>query len=140
MEDLVNTLDTGEPPRGGMHGTVPRDNMHLIFGFVESFARGGQKVQMPDGQLKDHGHWRLEIGDDVVSILLNGSCASGSVRKRHSLCVACTQLLDPDRRLPSFTRDMALERQGRDGSADDATDEELAEAAGVLATAETARL
>ena len=52
----------------------------------------------------------------------------------------CTQLLDPDRRLPSFTRDMALERQGRDGSADDATDEELAEAAGVLATAETARL
>ena len=42
--------------------------MHLIFGFVESFARGGQKVQLPDGQLKDHGHWRLEIGDDVVSI------------------------------------------------------------------------
>ena len=113
--------------------------MHLIFGFVESFARGGQKVQMPDGQLKDHGHWRLEIGDDVVSILL-GLRVLGSVRKRHSLCVACTQLLDPDRRLPSFTRDMALERQGRDGSADDATDEELAEAAGVLATAETARL
>ena len=63
----MNTLDTGEPPRGGMHGTVPRDNMHLIFGFVESFARGGAKVQMPDGQLKDHGQWRLEIGDETVS-------------------------------------------------------------------------
>ena len=139
MEDLVHTLDTGEPPRGGLHCTVPRDNMHLIFGFVESFARGGQKVQLPDGQLKDHGHWRLEIGDDVVSILLKGSCAF-AVCAQAVFIVRCTQLLDPDRRLPSFTRDMALERQGRDGSADDATDEELAEAAGVLATAETARL
>ena len=43
-------------------------------------------------------------------------------------------LLATDRRLPSFERRESL------GEADNATEDELAEAAGVLATAEVARL
>jgi hypothetical protein len=105
VEDLVNSLDTGEPPRGGKHGKVPRDNMELIYGFVESFARGGDKVHFP---LVDHGRWRFSIGDET--------------------------LLAPDRRLPSFERRVA------NAEADAATDEQLAEAAGALVTAEAARL
>lgn len=43
-------------------------------------------------------------------------------------------LLAADRRLPAF------ERRETNAEADNATEEQLAEAAGVLATAETARL
>ena len=99
VEDLCRSLDTGVDPRGGHAGSVALQNMHLIFGFVESFAQGGAKVKLP---LDNHSGWRLHIGDEI--------------------------LLAPDRRLPSFER--------RASFADDATDDDLAEAAGVLATAE----
>jgi UDP-N-acetyl-2-amino-2-deoxyglucuronate dehydrogenase len=45
IEDLVHSLDTGEPPRGGVR--VARANTELIFAFVESHARGGQRVELP---------------------------------------------------------------------------------------------
>ena len=99
VEDLCRSLDTGKDPRGGSAGSVALQNMHLIFGFVESFAKGGAKLTLP---LEDHSGWRLQVGDDI--------------------------LLAPGRRLPSFQR--------RESFADGATDEDLQEAAGVLATAE----
>ena len=45
IEDLVHSLDTGEPPRGGVRAA--RANTELIFAFIESHARGGQRVELP---------------------------------------------------------------------------------------------
>jgi predicted dehydrogenase len=45
IEDLVHALNTGEPPRGGPR--VGRANMELIFAFIESHRRGGQRVNLP---------------------------------------------------------------------------------------------
>ena len=42
VEDLVRSLDTGEPPRGGAE--LARANTELIFAFVESHQRGGARV------------------------------------------------------------------------------------------------
>ncbi len=45
IEDLVHSLDTGEPPRGGV--STARANTELIFAFVESHVRGGTRVELP---------------------------------------------------------------------------------------------
>lgn len=45
IEDLVHSLDTGEPPRGGAE--LARANTELIFAFVESHQRGGARVELP---------------------------------------------------------------------------------------------
>lgn len=45
IEDLVHSLDTGEPPRGG--AALARANTELIFAFVESHQRGGARVTLP---------------------------------------------------------------------------------------------
>ncbi|MDE2886621.1 MAG: Gfo/Idh/MocA family oxidoreductase [Gemmatimonadota bacterium] len=45
IEDLVRSLDTGEPPRGGVR--TARANTELIFAFVESHVRGGARVALP---------------------------------------------------------------------------------------------
>jgi hypothetical protein len=37
---------------------VPLGNAELIFGLIESHARGGAKVALPMGD-DEHGHWRL---------------------------------------------------------------------------------
>ena len=52
IEDLVRSLDTGEPPRGGVR--VARDSMEMIFAFIESHRRRGARVDMP---LKDCKLW-----------------------------------------------------------------------------------
>lgn len=49
IQDLVHSLDTGEPPRGGVQ--IAYDNMQLIFGCVESHRLGGARVALP---LVDH--------------------------------------------------------------------------------------
>ena len=56
VEDLVRSLDTGESPRGGTYGAVPRANMELTFAFVESYVQGGAPITLP---LRDHGGYRL---------------------------------------------------------------------------------
>ena len=43
--DLVRALDTGEPPRGGVH--IARANLELIFACIESHRRGGARVALP---------------------------------------------------------------------------------------------
>ena len=48
VEDLVRSLDTGEPPRGGVRSA--RANSELIFALMESHLRGGTRVELP---LKD---------------------------------------------------------------------------------------
>ena len=48
VEDLVHSLDTGAPPRGGVR--LARRNLELTFAFIESHRRGGMRVQLP---LKD---------------------------------------------------------------------------------------
>ena len=48
VEDLVHSLDTGEPPRGGAR--VARASTELIFAVVESHLAGGWRVELP---LKD---------------------------------------------------------------------------------------
>ena len=63
VEDLCNSLDTGENPRGGEHGAVARGNIDLIFGFVESHVRGGKQIELP---LKNHGHYRLDRITDTA--------------------------------------------------------------------------
>ena len=63
VEDLCNSLDTGENPRGGEHGAVARGNIDLIFGFVESHVRGGKQIDLP---LKNHGHYRLDRITDTA--------------------------------------------------------------------------
>src|SRR6185369_2077699 len=45
IEDLVHSLDTGEPPRGGVR--VARANTQIIFGLIESHRRGGARVELP---------------------------------------------------------------------------------------------
>jgi predicted dehydrogenase len=45
VEDLVHSLDSGEPPRGGVR--LARANTELIFAFVESHVRGGARVELP---------------------------------------------------------------------------------------------
>ena len=45
IEDLVHALDTGEPTRGGVR--VAHENMHMIFGMIESQRRGGARVELP---------------------------------------------------------------------------------------------
>ena len=43
--DLVQALDTGQPPRGGVR--VARANTELIFACIESHRRGGARVRLP---------------------------------------------------------------------------------------------
>ena len=45
VEDLVHSLDTGQPPRGGVR--VARACNELIFGFIESHRMGGARVSLP---------------------------------------------------------------------------------------------
>jgi predicted dehydrogenase len=45
IEDLVHSLDTGEPTRGGVR--VAEANTQIIFGLIESHRRGGARVEMP---------------------------------------------------------------------------------------------
>lgn len=45
IEDLVHSLDTGQPPRGGAR--VARAGNELIFGFIESHRLGGARVSLP---------------------------------------------------------------------------------------------
>ncbi|HEU5316251.1 MAG TPA: Gfo/Idh/MocA family oxidoreductase [Chloroflexota bacterium] len=45
IEDLVHALDTGEATRGGVR--VARENMHMIFGMIESGRRGGVQMKLP---------------------------------------------------------------------------------------------
>ncbi len=45
IEDLVHALDTGAPTRGGIR--VAAANTELIFAFIESHRRGGQRVPLP---------------------------------------------------------------------------------------------
>ena len=41
IEDLVHSLDTGEPERGGVR--VAYANNELLFAFIESHLRGGAR-------------------------------------------------------------------------------------------------
>ena len=50
IEDIVHSLDTGEPPRGGVR--VAYASTELIFGFIESHRRGGVKSAYPVERLK----------------------------------------------------------------------------------------
>ena len=45
VEDLVNSLDTGEPPRGGVR--LSRDITEMILAFIESHRRGGARIELP---------------------------------------------------------------------------------------------
>ena len=45
IEDLVRSLDTGEPPRGGVRAA--RAGNELIFGLIESHRAGGARVSLP---------------------------------------------------------------------------------------------
>ena len=45
IEDLVHSLDTGQPPRGGVRAA--RAGNELIFGFIESHRLGGARVSLP---------------------------------------------------------------------------------------------
>lgn len=45
IEDLVHALDTDEPTRGGVR--VAQLNTQIIFGFIESYRRGGARVKLP---------------------------------------------------------------------------------------------
>jgi predicted dehydrogenase len=45
IEDLVHSLDTGEPERGGVR--VAYANNELLFAFIESHVRGGARVELP---------------------------------------------------------------------------------------------
>ena len=45
VEDLVHSLDTGEPPRGGVR--VARASTEMIFAVVESHLEGGSRVELP---------------------------------------------------------------------------------------------
>ncbi len=45
VEDLANSLDSGEPTRGGVR--VARAVLDLIFAFIESHRRGGARVTLP---------------------------------------------------------------------------------------------
>ena len=45
VEDLVHSLDTGEPPRGGVR--LARDITEMILAFIESHRRGGARIELP---------------------------------------------------------------------------------------------
>ena len=45
VEDLVNSLDTGEPPQGGARAA--HAGTELIFASIESHLRGGARVELP---------------------------------------------------------------------------------------------
>ena len=45
VEDLIHSLDTGEPPRGGVR--VARASTEMIFAVVESHLEGGSRVELP---------------------------------------------------------------------------------------------
>lgn len=45
IEDLVHSLDTGNPGRGGVD--VARTNTEIIFACIESHRRGGARVELP---------------------------------------------------------------------------------------------
>ena len=45
VEDLVHSLDTGEPPRGGVRAA--HAGTELIFATIESHLRGGARVELP---------------------------------------------------------------------------------------------
>ena len=45
IEDLVHSLDTGEPTRGGVR--VAAANTELLFAFIESHRQGGRRVALP---------------------------------------------------------------------------------------------
>ena len=45
VEDLVHSLDTGEPPRGGVR--VAHAGTELIFATIASHLRGGARVELP---------------------------------------------------------------------------------------------
>ena len=45
IEDLVHSLDTGEPSRCGAR--VARASTELMFAFIESHLRGGARVELP---------------------------------------------------------------------------------------------
>ncbi|MGN6562653.1 MAG: Gfo/Idh/MocA family protein, partial [Thermomicrobiales bacterium] len=45
IDDLVHSLDTGEPTRGGVR--VAQLNTEIIFGLIESHRRGGARVALP---------------------------------------------------------------------------------------------
>ena len=45
IEDLVHSLDTGEPSRGGTH--VARANLEIIIAFIASGMNGGTPVKLP---------------------------------------------------------------------------------------------
>ena len=45
IEDLVHSLDTGQPPRGGVRAA--RAGNELIFGLIESHRLGGARVPLP---------------------------------------------------------------------------------------------
>lgn len=57
LEDLVRSLDTGDPPKGGVR--LARDLTEMIIAFIVSHQRGGAKVELPlvDVDLK---HRRLK--------------------------------------------------------------------------------
>lgn len=48
INDLVNSLDTGQPSRCGAR--VAYASTELIFGFIESHLRGGERVGIPLGE------------------------------------------------------------------------------------------
>ncbi|MCZ6678845.1 MAG: Gfo/Idh/MocA family oxidoreductase, partial [Candidatus Poribacteria bacterium] len=45
VKDLVHSLDTGEPPRGGVR--VAHASTELIFAFMESHLQNGARVELP---------------------------------------------------------------------------------------------
>ena len=45
IEDLVHSLNTGEPPRGGVRAAYA--STELIFAFIDSHRRGGSVVELP---------------------------------------------------------------------------------------------
>ena len=45
IEDLAHSLDTGEPPRGGVRSA--HQSTELIFAFIESHLQGGRRIHLP---------------------------------------------------------------------------------------------
>ena len=45
VKDLVHALDTGEPTRGGVR--VAHASTELIFAFMESHLRNGERIELP---------------------------------------------------------------------------------------------
>ncbi len=45
IEDLAHSLDTGDPPRGGVRSA--HQSTELIFAFIESHLQGGKRIHLP---------------------------------------------------------------------------------------------